>query len=150
MLVYCRNPEVVCGHFNFNCNIMMQPKKFVFFANYFDAILNAIFAIAFIVVSCSGDTPKELILFAVVWAIELYLSMVISNGGRPIASIFAVPLKAIFSTIFIFALAVFLRAIFGKKDSPSAKLSNGLISGFILWIFSRLINPNKIKNKKGE
>ena len=130
---------------------LLTGKKFVFFANYLDALFNAFCALlvilSFVYSVSKSEFPPEFnpMRLSAFWVAELYVSMAIANRGRLIASMFAVPLKAVFSAVSIFALACLSQAIFRGEDPISARISKGAISGLVLWFCSKLINPNKPK-----
>lgn len=123
--------------------MIRKKEKFYYFANYFDVVINAIFALIVSIVFIDNNYQdvknyENTTITAFIWAIIIYLSLIITNG-RFIRSLFAIPFKALFSIIFLIAGSTMIRSIFLGNAPLKERIKNGIFSGFVLYLCNKLV-----------
>ena len=118
-------------------------KKFYFFANYFDVVVNAIFALIVAIVFIDAHSQKPPVLDNAIWLSLgllgiIYISLILSNG-RLILSFFAIPIKVIFSYIFLIAGATLISSLTSKDKPIGDRVKNGILSGLALYLCRNLV-----------
>lgn len=120
-------------------------KKYYFFSSYFDVFANVLAGLFILVENVSYDerglaiSPSAAIHLGA-WGVLCYLWLVfITNRGRPISSVFAVPVKMLLTAVFFLSSAGVVSAIF-KKDAPiTERAAKGIISALFFWLARKTI-----------
>ncbi len=120
-------------------------KKYYLFSSYFDVFANIVGGLFILVENVSYDerglviSPSAAIYFGA-WGVLSYLWLVfITNRGRPISSVFAVPVKMLLTAVFFLSSAGVISAIF-KKDAPiTERAAKGIISALFFWLARKTI-----------
>ena len=124
---------------------MEKSKKFYYFANYFDVVINVIFAIIVATMFISLHDQKDpvyhnLAILTFLWAGLIYLSLLFINGPhRYIISFFLIPLKMGISYLFIFSIVTLISAITDSKAPIGRRISDGLSSGILLYLCHKFV-----------
>lgn len=121
-------------------------KKYYFFSSYFDVFANVVGGLFILVENVSYDerglaiSPSAAAIHLGAWGVLCYLWLVfITNRGRPISSVFAVPVKMLLTAVFFLSSAGVVSAIF-KKDVPIAeRAAKGIISALFFWLARKTI-----------
>lgn len=120
-------------------------KKYYLFSSYFDVFANIVGGLFILVENVSYDerglaiSPSAAIYLGA-WGVLCYLWLVfITNRGRPISSVFAVPVKMLLTAVFFLSSAGVISAIF-KKDVPIAeRAAKGIISALFFCLARKTI-----------
>ena len=128
-------------------------RKYYFFSSYFDVFANILAGLFVLVDNFSYDerglaiSPTMPIYFGA-WCVLSYLWLVfITNRGRPIASIFAAPVKMLLTIVFFLSSAGVISAIFRKDTPTTERVTKGIISALFFWLARKTIKNVDVNAK---
>ena len=120
-------------------------KKYYLFSSYFDVLANFLAGLFILVENVSYDerglaiSPTMPLYFGA-WYVLSYLWLVfITNRGRPIASIFAAPVKIFLTVVFFLSSVGVISAIFKKETPIAERATKGIISALFFWLARKTI-----------